>query len=66
MGVDHDGGYAELVTTPEQNLFVLDDRVSFEQAAAARRSCGRTPVETVLFIVRPNPPLRRSALRQRR
>jgi NADPH:quinone reductase-like Zn-dependent oxidoreductase len=35
MGVDHDGGYAELVTAPEQNLFVLDDRVSFEQAAAA-------------------------------
>jgi NADPH:quinone reductase-like Zn-dependent oxidoreductase len=35
MGVDHDGGYAELVTAPERNLFVLDDRVSFEQAAAA-------------------------------
>jgi 2-desacetyl-2-hydroxyethyl bacteriochlorophyllide A dehydrogenase len=35
MGVDHDGGYAELVVAPERNLFVLDDRVSFATAAAA-------------------------------
>ena len=35
MGVDHDGGYAELVVAPERNLFPLDDRVSFEAAAAA-------------------------------
>jgi NADPH:quinone reductase-like Zn-dependent oxidoreductase len=35
MGVDHDGGYAELVLAPERNLFVLDDRVSFHDAAAA-------------------------------
>ena len=35
MGVDHDGGYAELVLAPEHNLFALDDDVSFEAAAAA-------------------------------
>jgi NADPH:quinone reductase-like Zn-dependent oxidoreductase len=35
MGVDHDGGYAELVLAPERNLFVLDDDVSFQAAAAA-------------------------------
>jgi NADPH:quinone reductase-like Zn-dependent oxidoreductase len=35
MGVDHDGGYAELVVAPERNLFLLDDRVSFRAAAAA-------------------------------
>jgi NADPH:quinone reductase-like Zn-dependent oxidoreductase len=35
MGVDHDGGYAELVVAPERNLFLLDDRVSFRVAAAA-------------------------------
>jgi NADPH:quinone reductase-like Zn-dependent oxidoreductase len=35
MGVDHDGGYAELVVAPERNLFPLDDRVSFHAAAAA-------------------------------
>src|SRR5579864_3254232 len=35
MGVDHDGGYAELVLAPERNLFVLDDNVTFEAAAAA-------------------------------
>jgi NADPH:quinone reductase-like Zn-dependent oxidoreductase len=35
MGVDHDGGYAELVVAPERNLFALDDRVSFHAAAAA-------------------------------
>src|SRR6201992_3849378 len=35
MGVDHDGGYAELVVAPERNLFALDDRVSFTAAAAA-------------------------------
>jgi NADPH:quinone reductase-like Zn-dependent oxidoreductase len=35
MGVDHDGGYAELVVAPERNLFALDDDVSFESAAAA-------------------------------
>lgn len=35
MGVDHDGGYAELVVAPERNLFRLDDRVSFQTAAAA-------------------------------
>jgi 2-desacetyl-2-hydroxyethyl bacteriochlorophyllide A dehydrogenase len=35
MGVNHDGGYAELVLAPERNLFVLDDRVSFLDAAAA-------------------------------
>jgi 2-desacetyl-2-hydroxyethyl bacteriochlorophyllide A dehydrogenase len=34
MGVDHDGGYAELVVAPERNLFLLDDRVSFRAAAA--------------------------------
>jgi 2-desacetyl-2-hydroxyethyl bacteriochlorophyllide A dehydrogenase len=35
MGVDHDGGYAELVVAPERNLFPLDDSVSFAAAAAA-------------------------------
>lgn len=35
MGVDHDGGYAELVVAPEPNLFLLDDSVSFRAAAAA-------------------------------
>jgi NADPH:quinone reductase-like Zn-dependent oxidoreductase len=35
MGVDHDGGYAELVVAPGRNLFPLDDRVSFRAAAAA-------------------------------
>ena len=35
MGVDHDGGYAELVVAPERNLFALDDGVSFQAAAAA-------------------------------
>jgi NADPH:quinone reductase-like Zn-dependent oxidoreductase len=35
MGVDHDGGYAELVLAPERNLFALEDGVSFEAAAAA-------------------------------
>jgi len=35
MGVDHDGGYAELVAAPERNLFLLDDGVSFAAAAAA-------------------------------
>jgi 2-desacetyl-2-hydroxyethyl bacteriochlorophyllide A dehydrogenase len=35
MGVDHDGGYAELVVAPERNLFLLDDGVSFQAAAAA-------------------------------
>lgn len=34
MGVNHDGGYAELVLAPEHNLFVLDDRISFDAAAA--------------------------------
>jgi NADPH:quinone reductase-like Zn-dependent oxidoreductase len=34
MGVDHDGGYAELVLTPERNLFPLPDNVSFRAAAA--------------------------------
>ena len=34
MGVDHDGGYTELVVAPERNLFLLDDRVSFMAAAA--------------------------------
>lgn len=35
MGVDHDGGYAELVVAPVRNLFALADGVSFEAAAAA-------------------------------
>ena len=35
MGVDHDGGYAELVVAPGRNLFALDDSVSFAAAAAA-------------------------------
>lgn len=35
MGVDHDGGYSELVVAPQRNLFVLDDGVSFQAAAAA-------------------------------
>jgi NADPH:quinone reductase-like Zn-dependent oxidoreductase len=35
MGVDHDGGYAELLVAPERNLFPLDDGVSFAAAAAA-------------------------------
>ncbi|MGH3033837.1 MAG: zinc-binding dehydrogenase [Gaiellaceae bacterium] len=35
MGVNRDGGYAELVLAPVRNLFALDDRVSFETAAAA-------------------------------
>jgi NADPH:quinone reductase-like Zn-dependent oxidoreductase len=35
MGVDHHGGYAELVLAPERNLFPLDGRVSFRVAAAA-------------------------------
>jgi NADPH:quinone reductase-like Zn-dependent oxidoreductase len=35
MGVDRDGGYAELVVAPERNLFPLEDSVSFAAAAAA-------------------------------
>jgi 2-desacetyl-2-hydroxyethyl bacteriochlorophyllide A dehydrogenase len=35
MGVDHDGGYAELVLAPERNVFCLDDGVTFQAAAAA-------------------------------
>jgi NADPH:quinone reductase-like Zn-dependent oxidoreductase len=35
MGVDHDGGYAELVLAPERNVFALEDGVSFQAAAAA-------------------------------
>jgi NADPH:quinone reductase-like Zn-dependent oxidoreductase len=35
MGVDRDGGYAELVGAPERNIFDLGDRVSFRTAAAA-------------------------------
>jgi NADPH:quinone reductase-like Zn-dependent oxidoreductase len=35
MGVDHDGGYAELVIAPHRNLFALDESVSFQAAAAA-------------------------------
>jgi NADPH:quinone reductase-like Zn-dependent oxidoreductase len=35
MGVNRDGGYAELVCAPERNLFPLGDRVSAETAAAA-------------------------------
>jgi NADPH:quinone reductase-like Zn-dependent oxidoreductase len=35
MGVNHDGGYAELVLAPERNLFVLDDGASLHDAAAA-------------------------------
>ena len=35
MGVDHDGGYAELVVAPERNLFALEDNVSLRAAAAA-------------------------------
>jgi NADPH:quinone reductase-like Zn-dependent oxidoreductase len=35
MGVNRDGGYAELVCAPERNLFPLDDRVAAETAAAA-------------------------------
>jgi NADPH:quinone reductase-like Zn-dependent oxidoreductase len=35
MGVDHDGGYAELVLAPERNLFPLQDGVSFRAAVAA-------------------------------
>jgi D-arabinose 1-dehydrogenase-like Zn-dependent alcohol dehydrogenase len=34
MGVDRDGGYAELVLAPERNLFPLPDNVSFHAAAA--------------------------------
>jgi NADPH:quinone reductase-like Zn-dependent oxidoreductase len=35
MGVDHDGGYAELVVAPARNIFPLAPGVSFEAAAAA-------------------------------
>lgn len=35
MGVDHHGGYAELVLAPLRNLFPLADTVSFQDAAAA-------------------------------
>jgi 2-desacetyl-2-hydroxyethyl bacteriochlorophyllide A dehydrogenase len=35
MGVNSDGGYAELVTAPVRNLFALADSLSFETAAAA-------------------------------
>jgi NADPH:quinone reductase-like Zn-dependent oxidoreductase len=35
MGVQRDGGYAELLAAPVQNLFPLGERVSFEAAAAA-------------------------------
>ena len=35
MGVNSDGGYAELVVAPVRNLFILDDRLSVEHAAAA-------------------------------
>src|SRR3954447_15408846 len=35
MGVNSDGGYAELVVAPVRNLFTLDDRLSVEHAAAA-------------------------------
>ena len=34
MGVDHDGGYAELVVAPVRNLFALGDNVRFDDAAA--------------------------------
>jgi len=34
MGVDHDGGYAELVVAPVRNLFALGDNVTFDDAAA--------------------------------
>ena len=35
MGVDHDGGYAELVVAPVRNLFALGENTRFEDAAAA-------------------------------
>jgi NADPH:quinone reductase-like Zn-dependent oxidoreductase len=35
MGVNHDGGYAELVSAPARNLFVLPEGLSAEEAAAA-------------------------------
>jgi NADPH:quinone reductase-like Zn-dependent oxidoreductase len=35
MGVNRDGGYAELVCAPERNLFPLDDGVAADTAAAA-------------------------------
>ncbi len=35
MGVNRDGGYAELVVAPVRNLFPLGDRTSYEDAAAA-------------------------------
>jgi NADPH:quinone reductase-like Zn-dependent oxidoreductase len=35
MGVNRDGGYAELVTAPVRNLFPLADSLTFEEAAAA-------------------------------
>jgi NADPH:quinone reductase-like Zn-dependent oxidoreductase len=35
MGVDHDGGYAELVVAPVRNLFALGENTGFEGAAAA-------------------------------
>ena len=35
MGVNRDGGYAELVCAPARNLFPLDERVSADVAAAA-------------------------------
>jgi NADPH:quinone reductase-like Zn-dependent oxidoreductase len=35
MGVDHDGGYAELVVAPVRNLFALGEHTRFEDAAAA-------------------------------
>jgi NADPH:quinone reductase-like Zn-dependent oxidoreductase len=34
LGAHKDGGYAELVKVPAQNLVTLDDRISFETAAA--------------------------------
>jgi NADPH:quinone reductase-like Zn-dependent oxidoreductase len=34
MGVDHDGGYAELVLAPVANLFPLPDRLDYATAAA--------------------------------